>query len=420
MTVNEDVIHISSAATAVNQNEIEKNKKNNDKTWKQFKTIVDFSRKMQYVLVNDIPSNISFRKMLNDKNKERIYFLASSHKNEATIKQVTIDSTQPIITNSTTPVISGINIFINSDNNQKEGLSQPPPPASPASPPKSTTNGKKQKLTKEEQLLRERKRCSLNGITAYYLDAKTDRILFSESSELFGFDDNTLTNNYLINEPFDIQTNGKGAIDFKTCPSNSNLVSYILDNNLWLYHLRTNQRQQLTNTKGPMASGVPSFICQEEFNRYNGYWWQPVYEYNSKEKSMIYRIVYEECDDSLIDETFITPSCVDEFGYDSYRYPKAGSANSIVKLKMIEITLYETQITTDIPKDFTFRELVMSQSFYELFNWYEYLVRGDWTLDGKHFWCQIYDRLQQRFAMILLPVDFFVSKNEKVKFLNFF
>jgi len=25
----------------------------------------------------------------------------------------------------------------------------------------------------------------------------------------------------------------------------------------------------------PLAAGVPSYVMQEEFNRYHGYWWQP-------------------------------------------------------------------------------------------------------------------------------------------------
>lgn len=25
----------------------------------------------------------------------------------------------------------------------------------------------------------------------------------------------------------------------------------------------------------PLSAGVPSYVMQEEFNRYQGYWWQP-------------------------------------------------------------------------------------------------------------------------------------------------
>lgn len=29
-------------------------------------------------------------------------------------------------------------------------------------------------------------------------------------------------------------------------------------------------------SEDPKSAGVPSFVVQEEFDRYTGYWWQPV------------------------------------------------------------------------------------------------------------------------------------------------
>ena len=43
------------------------------------------------------------------------------------------------------------------------------------------------------------------------------------------------------------------------------------------------------------------------------------------ENSNIHRIVYEVVDENCVDLIYITPSCNDEFGYDSYRYPRAGN-----------------------------------------------------------------------------------------------
>ena len=133
----------------------------------------------------------------------------------------------------------------------------------------------------------------------------------------------------------------KGAIDVKICPVNSNLISYVLNDNLWVQDLVTKRNFQLTNTSNPIKSGVPSYAVQEEFNRYTGYWWQPVEQYNTNDSSYTYRIVYEEIDDSDVDLTYITPSCENEFGYDSYRYPKAGTPNSKINLKMVEISLFK-------------------------------------------------------------------------------
>ena len=59
---------------------------------------------------------------------------------------------------------------------------------------------------------------------------------------------------------------------------------------------------------------------------------------------MVYRIVYEVVDDSGVDLTYITPSCVNENGYDTYSYPKAGTSNSKIHLKMVEFSFPSTEI----------------------------------------------------------------------------
>lgn len=344
------------------------------KTWSKLKGIVEFSRKLVYSLNNDVPSNINFRQL--DKDNYRIYFLAGTQKREITIKHVDVKlgAQYDKLTAST--------IFANTSNGPNFPI-------------------EKQQLTKEEQLLRERKRCSLSGITSYYADCQSGRLVFSERSELFYFDDQVP--NIKIDYPVEISTTSKGAIDVQICPLDSNLVSYVLNDNLWIQDLSTKNEIQLTKTADPLKSGVPSYAVQEEFNRYTGYWWQPVRQVNADE-SVTYRIAYEEIDDSSVDLTYITPSCVNEFGYDSYRYPKAGTPNSKIFLKMVEITFTKDNKVNVVEKK-------MFKNFYELFSWYEYLVRADWTPDGQTFCVQIYDRLQCHSATILIPLDYFVLEN---------
>jgi hypothetical protein len=73
-------------------------------------------------------------------------------------------------------------------------------------------------------------------------------------------------------------------------------------------------------TADPMTAGAPSFVVQEEFDRYTGYWWEPV-----TEKSNHYRILYEEVDETEVEILSIfSPS--DMRGVDEYRYPRAGKS----------------------------------------------------------------------------------------------
>lgn len=62
-------------------------------------------------------------------------------------------------------------------------------------------------------------------------------------------------------------------------------ILYILNNILNLFPFSGSTQRLTYAHKGgrnladdPLAAGIPSYVMQEEFNRYQGYWWQPVTE----------------------------------------------------------------------------------------------------------------------------------------------
>lgn len=136
------------------------------KSWTKLKSVVEFSRKLVYSLNSDVPSNLNFRKLNNNSNEYRLYFLAGTQKREITIKYINVNFSNP------SEKLIASTIFSNSTVNINNGLN---------------ALNEKQQLTKEEQLLRERKRCSLSGITSYCVDS--GRLVFSERSDLFYFND---------------------------------------------------------------------------------------------------------------------------------------------------------------------------------------------------------------------------------------
>jgi hypothetical protein len=142
------------------------------KTWQQLKQIVEFNRKILYSLNADVPANITFREYLNHETnhfENRVYFLANGQNRDNTLKFIDLKS-NTTLNNNTNNVLTGQQLITNTYifPDQKANSTQ---------------------LTKEEQLLRERQRCSFNGITSYFLDQESGRILFSEKSELFYFDE---------------------------------------------------------------------------------------------------------------------------------------------------------------------------------------------------------------------------------------
>ena len=42
----------------------------------------------------------------------------------------------------------------------------------------------------------------------------------------------------------------------------------------------------------PMSAGVPSFVVQEEFDRYTGYWWQPLRPASSSKYANYHILIY--------------------------------------------------------------------------------------------------------------------------------
>lgn len=130
---------------------------------------------------------------------------------------------------------------------------------------------------------------------------------------------------------------------------------------------------------------------QEEFNRYQGFWWQP------SSTDGIYRICFEEVDESDVN-LFTFPSA---HGGEEYRFPRAGCSNAKSTLKMIEFRLSETLRITDV----CIKELQTPLNY--LFPYLEYIVRIGWTPCSQYVWAQLLNRQQQYLELILIPVENF-------------
>lgn len=81
----------------------------------------------------------------------------------------------------------------------------------------------------------------------------------------------------------------------------------------------------------PLSAGIPSYVMQEEFNRYQGFWWQP------HQTDGIYRICFEEVDESDV-SIYSFPSS-HSYGGEEYRFPRAGTPNARSTLKMVNLAL---------------------------------------------------------------------------------
>ncbi|XP_026313956.1 dipeptidyl peptidase 8-like [Hyposmocoma kahamanoa] len=210
------------------------------------------------------------------------------------------------------------------------------------------------------------------------------------------------------------------------CPRAPDLVAHAARGDIWLaggglrrptrltYACRGHEPDRLADD--PRQAGVPCYVTQEEFSRYTGFWWQP------KTEDDVYRIVYEEVDESEV-KIFSFPSSQTSSGeVEEFRFPRAGTPNAKSILRLVTFRLQKASPTvldyyhegndvhisdnndmevTDI------RWFDLRQSLKESFPWFEYLARVGWTPCSQYVWVQLLDRKQQRLELVLIPVEEF-------------
>lgn len=157
----------------------------------------------------------------------------------------------------------------------------------------------------EEDLLLQRKRMLYNGIVSYDFNSSIPRFVFTFKNILYWFDDlemlhgkkscpcstvNEVTNHYSNQDctfnvpspylPRKLITNKFVKVNATMCPYDPDIVAYVADHDLWVCDLVSCKEMRLTNTeysKTTVMAGRPSFVMQEEFSRFSGFWWRPVH-----------------------------------------------------------------------------------------------------------------------------------------------
>uniref|UniRef100_A0A7M4DVQ6 dipeptidyl-peptidase IV n=1 Tax=Crocodylus porosus TaxID=8502 RepID=A0A7M4DVQ6_CROPO len=265
--------------------------------------------------------------------------------------------------------------------------------------------------SREEELLRERKRIGTIGIASYDYHRGSGTFLFQAGSGIYhikdggphGFTQQPLRPNLVETSCPNIR------MDPKLCPADPNWIAFIHSNDIWISNLETREERRLTFVhnelanieEDPKSAGVATFVLQEEFDRYTGYWWCPDTK-PTLNGGKILRILYEENDESEVEIIHVTSPLLETRRTDSFRYPKTGTANPKVTFKMSEITIDAEGRIADVVD----KELV--QPFEILFEGVEYIARAGWTPEGKYAWSILLDRSQTRLQIVLIPPALFI------------
>ncbi|RWS14610.1 Dipeptidyl peptidase 9-like protein [Dinothrombium tinctorium] len=266
------------------------------------------------------------------------------------------------------------------------------------------------KIDHQEKLQLERKRIMFTGITAYEFDFKSGRFVFSSFGDLFYFDDKG-TPPYV---PILLESSLRAAkLNPQICSANPDLIAFVCDNDIWVLNVKSGHEIRLTNTKfnnigRVLSAGLPSYVIQEEFRRYQGFWWRPESEYhhlntiseNEESNSFVlqYDILYEEVDETDV-ELIKIPSW--EGNVEEYRFPRPGNPNAISSLKL---ATFKLDMKTQQMSEPLVLTIPVLPSLYDLYPDYEYLVRVGWH-SYDSFWVQLLNRKQKNLVLGLISLS---------------
>uniref|UniRef100_A0A8C8HGJ1 dipeptidyl-peptidase IV n=1 Tax=Oncorhynchus tshawytscha TaxID=74940 RepID=A0A8C8HGJ1_ONCTS len=268
--------------------------------------------------------------------------------------------------------------------------------------------------SREEELLRERKRLGAFGITSYDYHSQTGLFLFQASNSLFYCQDGG--NNGFIQsapmKPVEIKTQCSGTrMDPKISPGEPNFIAFINNNDLWLANIKSGEERRLTFChKGqggqqllddPKSAGVATFVIQEEFDRFTGYWWSPSAVEDSDGGKTLH-LLYEEVDETEVEIIHVPSPALEERKADAYRYPRTGSKNPQTTLKLAEIKTNNQGKVSCLLSTSLFHSLISLSAPCI------YIARAGWTSDGKYGWAVLLDRSQKRLQLVLLPPALFI------------
>uniref|UniRef100_A0A8R1XYJ9 Uncharacterized protein n=1 Tax=Onchocerca volvulus TaxID=6282 RepID=A0A8R1XYJ9_ONCVO len=227
----------------------------------------------------------------------------------------------------------------------------------------------------------ERQRTTVSsGISSYDFNPISSTLLYSDSTNLY----------HIQKEEKSIIGNGiKGCpLHAQLCPVDSSLVAFVANFNV---HIDWKGKVVYSSSAGEnIINGCSSFIAQEELDRFMGMWWSP-----GPQKMLLYEQVDETAVTSL---QFTVPGCSPTR---PMKYPVAGTTNAISTLRLI--TIDEKKITDE----------KLTVELRTVYPWYEYLSRVGWVPDGSAIWALLLSRLQDRYALILIPLNLFGTQENQ-------
>ncbi|GAC1353141.1 MAG: hypothetical protein NVSMB1_23410 [Polyangiales bacterium] len=181
-------------------------------------------------------------------------------------------------------------------------------------------------LSVDERARRERMRISGSGFTSFELSDDGARILLTLSGRLLIVDRATAACKAV--------DTGEGAVLDPRFSRDGLRVAFLRDHELYVMRIGEGDGKDgkpIALTRGgtdSLAHGAAEFVAQEEFDRFRGYWWSPDGS----------QILYEEVDNSKVEQLSISDPVHPEKPPPRSRYPRAGKTNAKIRFGLVSST----------------------------------------------------------------------------------
>ena len=222
-----------------------------------------------------------------------------------------------------------------------------------------------EQLSDAEKARRERERtASLKGILSYSWSPDGKQLLVPIAGNLYLIE---------VSKPDAARMVASGnVLDPKISPK-GRYVSFVRDQNLYVIDLASGKERQLTTDgKDTIHNGEAEFVAQEEMSQTTGYYWAP-------DDSAI---AYKRYDEAPVPVARRFEIFADRTEVVEQRYPAAGDPNVLVQLKIVGLG------------DGAIRNVDLGA------NQDIYLVRADWSSDGKALLFQRQSRDQKTLQLV--------------------
>jgi dipeptidyl-peptidase-4 len=180
--------------------------------------------------------------------------------------------------------------------------------------------GAKETLSAAEKARRERMRLSAGGIATFDLSDDGSRVLVPLSEKLFVLERSMGTVHKLTStagSPIDAQFSPDGK-----------LIACVRDGDLYVTDVANGSERRLTTgATATLSHGLAEFVAQEEMDRMHGYWWSPDSQH----------LVYQETNTAHVEELSIPDPAHPERPAQTFRYPRPGKKNAVVRVGVIPV-----------------------------------------------------------------------------------